>query len=417
MSACGPTERPHILLLNRWYAPEVHGGTETSLEGLARALVEVGVSVSVICETRHLPTGVSDLDGIAVHRYTVSTPPQRLWFAAATTNCAHIARNLRTLAPSVPHQFVIARMPEFAAAAARVMPRARITYWSPGGPDWFGLFQGRRDLTHRERFWNKVDSVQNSAIYTRAVTRSQVVVAETEQVKAEIVRRYRVPTNKVVVRGNGVDVDKFKPGSRDTALLETLGVPPTAPVVVGVGRLEPMKNFSFLLRGFAAMKGTGAHLLLVGEGTERGSLEALARTLGIADRVRLVGWRNDVERFLVTANAFVLPSVYEPYGNAFTEALAGGVPSIGLRNGPQVSSAAGDHIVDGVNGFLVDHDDAAALGQRLDTLACDQSRRLEMSAAARRLAVERYNWRRVALEFLEDFGLAARDAQAMASVA
>jgi hypothetical protein len=211
---------------------------------------------------------VSNLDGIAVHRYTVSTPPQRLWFAAATTNCAHIARNLRTLAPSVPHQFIIARMPEFAAAAARVMPRARITYWSPGGPDWFGLFQGRRDLTHRERFWNKVDSVQNSAIYTRAVTRSQVV-GEIEQVRPRSSVAI-APTNKVVVRGNGVDVDKFKPIAR----CSTAGNARSSahcPCGRGVGRLEPTRTRSVV--GFAAMKGTDAHLLLVGEGTERGSLK------------------------------------------------------------------------------------------------------------------------------------------------
>ena len=401
--------RPHVLMLNRWFEPEVTGGTETSLSGLSDALADLGVSISVICETRHLAAGTSMVRGHEVRRYAVAAPPKRFWFAAASSNYAHIVRNLRRIAPSVPHDFIIARMPEFAAAAAAVLPTARIVYWSPGNnPYWFGMFQGRSDLGPRERLWSHVDAMQNSVIYKRATRGAHVIVAETETVKADIIRRNGVPASKVVVRRNGVDLKKFRPGPGDARLAEMLGLTTGAPLVVGVGRLEPMKNFGFLLRGFAAMRSRSAKLVLIGEGSERANLERQAAALGVADRVTFAGWRADVEKFLAMAHAFVLPSVYEPYGNAFTEALAAGVPSIGLRNGPSVSAAAVDHISDGVNGFLVDFEDVQALADRLDLIAGDTNRRVSLAAAARRLAVDRYDWKSVAIGFLEDLNLAGQ---------
>jgi glycosyltransferase involved in cell wall biosynthesis len=397
--------RPQVLLLNRWFDPEVFGGTETTLRGLGDALVDAGVDVSVVCEGRLVPPGTSTLGSLRVHRYKGRTPAPRFWFAQTTANYLHLARSLRDLGPAVPHRFVIARMAEHAAAASRAFPGARVTYWAPGSnPDWFGLYAGRDSLTLRDRMWNTVDRLQNLAIQRRAVHRSQLEVAESEHVRNDIVHRYGVSPDRVAVRENGVDLKRFSPGNIDGPLPHELRVPNGTPIVAAVGRLEPMKNFTLLLRAFAKMEHRQAHLAIVGDGGERTNLENDARALGISERVHFLGWRRDVERFLACATAFVLPSRYEPYGNAFVEALASGVPTIGLMNDGNVFSAAQHHVRDGVNGYLIEAGDHTTLAARLDLLVTTRRVRDSLGARARAMAIERYDWNRLAMDFLHDFG-------------
>jgi glycosyltransferase involved in cell wall biosynthesis len=162
-----------------------------------------------------------------------------------------------------------------------------------------------------------------------------------------------------------------------------LGVEADCLLLVGVGRLVPVKGFDLLLRALPAILNAlpAARLLLVGDGPVRLSLEAQARALGVADRVALVGARAQVAPFLAAADLLVMPSRNEGLGKALVEAMALGRAVVATRVGgiPSV-------VVDGETGSLVSPDDPAALARAVTELLKDPGLRHRMGDAGRRRA-------------------------------
>lgn len=107
-----------------------------------------------------------------------------------------------------------------------------------------------------------------------------------------------------------------------------VAVPDGPPLILGVGRLVPEKGFATLLQAFVQLSDGHARLAIVGEGPDRARLEALAASLGIADRVELPGYVTDSRPWFDHARLFVLSSQHEGYCAVLVEALAAGRPSI-----------------------------------------------------------------------------------------
>lgn len=97
---------------------------------------------------------------------------------------------------------------------------------------------------------------------------------------------------------------------------------------INVGRLEPQKNQSLLLRAFAELKNTQCRLFIVGRGFLLEQLQELASSLKIQDRVVFAGFQTDVRSWLTKSDCFVFSSDYEGFGNVIVEALNLGVPVI-----------------------------------------------------------------------------------------
>lgn len=396
-----------VLLLNRWFHPEVFGGTESSLWGLGTALQELGVETSVVCETRAQPLGWQQVESFRVFRHDRAPAPLVHWSLRNLAVYRHIVAWLRRLAPELAGQPMVCRTHWYAAAARTVFPRARIIYWCPGTGRHFEATE-RDSLNGRARHWATFEMMQSRLIERRALRGVNLVVAESDHVRRDLVEHYRVPARKVRVWRNGVDVERFRPRPADAALREELRIPPGAPVVLSAARFAPMKNLAFLVRAFARLEDRTARLVLLGEGPEQENLQTLAAEKGVADRVLFPGFRPDVERFHSLAWAFVLPSTYEPYGNAYTEALASGVPTLGLRPSERVLVPTDEHLVEGVNGYLIEPGDERGLARKLDLILTDSTLRERLSQNARALAVERYDWRKTARLFLEELERAPR---------
>lgn len=163
-------------------------------------------------------------------------------------------------------------------------------------------------------------------------------------------------------------------------------------VVLSVGRLVPRKAHDLLLHAVARLvrEGEPVEAVLVGEGPQRARLEALARELGIADRVRFAGFVSDdvLRDYYAAADAFVLPSRRLPerdgvegFGIVFREAGAAGLPVIGAATG-----GIPEAVEHGKTGFLVTPDDADALADALKRLARDPDQARRMGEEGRRRA-------------------------------
>lgn len=133
---------------------------------------------------------------------------------------------------------------------------------------------------------------------------------------------------------------------------------PDLPLIVGLGRLSPEKNFALLIRAFALLvRARPARLVLLGEGPERPALERLIAALGLGASVRLAGFTANPYPMLKRARLLALASDFEGFGNVLVEAMACGtaVVSTDCPYGPR------EILADGRYGRLVPMGDAAAL--------------------------------------------------------
>lgn len=141
---------------------------------------------------------------------------------------------------------------------------------------------------------------------------------------------------------------------------------PGPPVVLGVGRLVPQKDFPTLLRAFARVRAhREARLVILGDGRERGHLEAEARSLGIAKDFDLAGFHPNPAAAMARASVFVLSSAWEGFGNVLVEAMAVGCPVVSC----DCPSGPGEILAGGRYGRLVPVGDDEALSRAiLETL-------------------------------------------------
>ncbi|MCP4248705.1 MAG: glycosyltransferase [bacterium] len=156
----------------------------------------------------------------------------------------------------------------------------------------------------------------------------------------------------------GVDVEALQAADPiDRQALADLGLDAGRPLLLWVGRLDPIKGLDVLVRAIALIRRTQpVQLAIVGDGPYREELEACIAANDLGESVRLLGMRGDVASWLQAADVFVFPSRTEGLPNALLEAMAVGLPVV-------TTDVAGcrDLIRHGRTGLLVPADDAAAL--------------------------------------------------------
>ncbi|HJS31253.1 MAG TPA: glycosyltransferase [Alphaproteobacteria bacterium] len=188
----------------------------------------------------------------------------------------------------------------------------------------------------------------------------------------EYTRKGGWPSERTHYLPNFADVPTMTPVAR-----ADLGTPSDAPLALALGRLHRNKAFDVLLRALALTP--GLHLWIAGEGPARGALEALIRDLSLGDRVRLLGWRDDVAALLPASDFVVFPSRHEPFGTVTLEAWAAGRALVAAATyGPAAV------IEDGVNGLLVPVDDHQALAAAMTKLCRDVGLRQRLAAGGRK---------------------------------
>jgi len=207
--------------------------------------------------------------------------------------------------------------------------------------------------------------------------------------QAERVRRAGVPVERVRMIRNGARLDAFTdldPAGRD--LLRGLAGG-DGPVVLAAGRLSPEKGFQVLVEAAPTILAAvaSARLVVFGDGPLRGPLERRVTALGLADRIRLPGFREDLDRLLPWADVVVLPSLTEGLPNVALEAAAAGVPVVATAVGgtPEV-------VLSGRTGFLVPAGDPNALAVRVAELLGNEGLARAFGAFGRQWVEEHFSF-------------------------
>jgi UDP-glucose:(heptosyl)LPS alpha-1,3-glucosyltransferase len=241
--------------------------------------------------------------------------------------------------------------------------------------------------------------------------RIRAIVCNSTMVRDEIVHHFGVPADKLHVIYSGVDTEAFHPRLRDEhrrAVRLRHGIPEDAPLFLFVGSGFLRKGVAAALAALARQS-EDAHLMVAGYDRKRARFERQARALGIDGRVHFLGPQRQVGPLYGAADAFVLPTLYDPFPNAALEAMAAGLPVV-----TSTKSGAAELVREGQNGFVVDALDTAGLARAMEQLL-DPGRARAMGEAARHtvepLTLERMGERLLSL-YVELLRLAPTDAAA-----
>jgi UDP-glucose:(heptosyl)LPS alpha-1,3-glucosyltransferase len=226
--------------------------------------------------------------------------------------------------------------------------------------------------------WHRYTLVAEDKMFRHPALRA--VICNSRMVRDDIARRFGVPEAKLHVIRNGVDTEVFHPRARAQhrdRVRRDLGLAEAQPVFLHVGSGFERKGVATSLAALAATGNRDSRLLIVGRDKRRAHFERLASKLGLGGRAIFLGGRPDVLPYYGAADAFVLPTLYDPMPNAALEALACGLPAI-------VSSSCGaaELVGDGKGGFVVEPLDVAGVSRKMDELA-SLGAAAAMSAAAR----------------------------------
>lgn len=347
------------------------GGAERHLVQVLPRLDRARFRPAVFCLT-HRGALAGDLEAagvpvIAPERWTASDNT----FMKAYGGVAalwRLRRTLRVSRPDVVHFFLpaaylIGGLASLGAPIRRVM--------------------SRRSLNDYQRQHPAVARLE------RLLHRRMVAVLGNARAVVEQLRAEGVPAARLGLIYNGIDPGAAATGRRDE-IREALGIAADATVLILVANLIAYKGHADLLRALAAACDRlppGWTLLCVGRDDGIGAaLKALARDLGIGERVRWLGQRDDGPALLAAADVGVLCSHQEGFSNSILEGMAAGLPMVVTDVGGNAEA-----VVDGETGLVVPAHDPARLGAALATLAADPARRRAMGAAGRRRVAEHFS--------------------------
>lgn len=268
---------------------------------------------------------------------------------------------------------------------------------------------GRRHAVDLVHLNNTVESQHAGLLAARMLRVPCVAHARGLQTPNRSARRYaRIPARHVAISGvieenlralgvgpdriavvpDGIDLEQFHPAAPPPTLRRELGIPEGAPVFGSFGRIMTWKGVRELVNASALVMRAlpSAYALVVGDASDGereydDEVRALARALGIGDRVLFLGHRADVPELMRLCDVIVHSSIEpEPFGRVVAEGMAVGKPVVAASSGGPT-----EMVVPGETGALVDPRDARALASAIEDLLSDPegAARMGRKAAAR----------------------------------
>lgn len=295
--------------------------------------------------------------GIEVHFLGAT----RIWFAPILV--VRLAGHFRRQKPQLVQSFLF---------HANII--ARLAAWFARVPT---VISGIRVAEHGSRWHLRIDTI--TAGFVDQYVCVSKSVAEFSRVTG------KVAPGKIHVIGNGIDLSAVDREGMISA--QDLGLPADRRMVTFVGRLDEQKGLEMLLQGAPEWLAEfpDHDLVIVGDGPLRSSLGQLSSRLGIDQRVRFLGWQQNVLGILKGSRLFVLPSKWEGMPNALLEAMAVGLPAVCS----DVEGAA--ELLGDKNPQLVSERNAAEFAARIEVLLRDSSLRSALGTENRRRVEQQFS--------------------------
>jgi N-acetyl-alpha-D-glucosaminyl L-malate synthase BshA len=235
------------------------------------------------------------------------------------------------------------------------------------------------------------------AITKFSIEKSDGVTSISEDLRRHTVDVFAV-SNEIRVINNFINCDLYQPNEEKAGA--TAYAPNGEKLLIHVSNFRPVKRVLDCIRILAEVrKHTPAHLLMVGDGPDRGPAEQLVRHLKLTPHVSFLGKQNHVERLIPLAHVLLMPSEMESFGLVALEAMACGVAPVATNVG-----GVPELITHGVSGFMEPVGDIAAQACRAVELLTDDALHRRITAAGRARAIEQFSTDRIIPQYEKYYG-------------
>ncbi len=240
-------------------------------------------------------------------------------------------------------------------------------------------------------------------IEKKLFSESKLIIAISEMVKSQIMQNYNIPDNKIKVIYNGVDLKKFSPENSKLYRSEIRGkyfITDDTKLILFVGSGFERKGLGTAIKAVSFLQNKNQmpdkwkiKLMVIGKGNVK-KYQSLAVKYKINDKILFIEPQKDIERLYAASDIFVLPTIYDPFGNVIIEAMASGLPVITTR-----SSGASELIKNGEEGFVLENPtDSNTLAEYMNKALFSQKSMGEKA----RLKAENYPIAKAADEYMKN---------------
>jgi glycosyltransferase involved in cell wall biosynthesis len=234
-------------------------------------------------------------------------------------------------------------------------------------------------LTDADYHWRQPWHRRAFSIVTRIGYRfADAIVTTSVGVADDLVTRFAVARDRIHVVHNPVDSDAILAAAAEP-LDRDVQAQWDRPVLVAAGRLADAKNYPLLVDAMRVLRQrVPARLFILGDGERAEAIRARIASCGLGDAIVLCGFQKNPWKFIGRADAFVLTSRYEGFGNVIVEALACGVPVVATA-----SAGTREIVRAGTDGLLVEQHEPEAVAAALQRVLCDPAFRSRLAEGAR----------------------------------
>lgn len=310
----------------------IHGGAERYLQTLIRQLIKFGHEIHVFANKW------SDEEGVIFHKVDIIPFTSFLGSLTFNINAGSQIANHK----SRPFDCIIS----FERTTHQDIYRAGEGCHA----EWLRIRSGFEPLYKKATF--KINPLHLLLLHLekRIFRDTRLVIANSKMVKEQIINHYGLPEDRILTIYNGADLERFNPQNRDLwrhSVRHSLGISEESMVLLFVGSGFERKGLGTLIKALPLIK-TDTKVLIIGKGRVN-KYTAIAKRLGVSERILFLGTQNEIERFYAAADLFVLPTLYDPFSNATLEAMASGIPVITTEN-----NGVAEIIENGKEGYVME---------------------------------------------------------------
>jgi len=371
------------------FPPRIVGGISRHCLGLTKALVKKNHEVRVI--TLEFPGApeYEEIEGMKIHRVKIELGHPN--FITWTFIFNHFMEKLVAIL-NQEVEFDVIHIHDWLTAPVGIASKYYLN--KPLVSTVHSIEIGRAQGLHSP------DSLLIDGLEWWMTYESKRVISCSSSMKWELENHFHLPSEKITVIPNAVDISKYEKQIDREAVKRRYGIEPYERVVLFVGRLVPQKGVEYLIRAIPLIlqQHGNVKFVIAGDGWSKDYLEDLARSVGFIDKIRFLGFISDSEltELTMSADVLVVPSVYEPFGIVALEGMAAGVPVVAANVGGLSEIIEHDR-----TGVLVYPKNFESIAWGVNRVLSDPGYSNWLVQNAKRKVQEAYSWEAVAQRTIE----------------
>ena len=366
------------------FPPRIVGGIARHCLGLSKALVKENHEVHLV--TLDFPGApmFEDVDGVKVHRVSIELGHPN--FLTWTFIFNHfIEKRIAELGREI--EFDMVHLHDWLTGSAGIA--SKYFLHKPLVSTVHSTEIGRAQGLHSP------DSYMIDGLEWWMTFEASKVIICSSSMRGELEHHFRLPPHKITVIPNAIDASTYSRNFDKEAVRRRYGIGSYEKLVLFVGRLVPQKGVRYLIRAVPQILGhhNSARFFIAGDGWSKSHLENLAASSGCGEKIRFLGFVSDSELVGLTmsADALVVPSIYEPFGIVALEGMAAGVPVVAANVGGLADIVEHDR-----TGVLVYPKSPESVAWGVDKVLSDPGYSEWLVRNAKKKVYDAYSWEAVA---------------------